>query len=84
MYGFDHTELHEYTRRLEERIRQLEGKEADTTFAVCRQIARTVVSNRRIQLARDAHIKNLDRNAQRVADKIDGYDRDDLGESPDF
>ena len=28
--------------------------------------------------------KAYDRQEKRIADRIDGYDRDDLGESPDY
>jgi hypothetical protein len=47
MYGFDHSELNEYTKRLEMRVRALEGNDADTTFALCRQLARQAVAQRR-------------------------------------
>ena len=33
----------------------------------------------------DGHYRDLSEEAERrIADRIDGYDRDDLGESPDY
>lgn len=37
-----------------------------------------------LEIERDQALDAMDRADRRSADRIDGYDRDDLGESPDY